>query len=37
MAESMNGLKRSHRCGGVVPVECGRNRHCYGMGGQTEK
>ena len=35
MAESMRGMKRSHRCTEVSAANIGRDRHRHGMG--TEK
>ena len=34
MAESMQGLKRTHRCGELSAANVGRDRHHHGMGAE---
>ena len=37
MAESMKGLKRSHRCTGTEQGKCGHPGYGYGMGTEEKK
>ena len=37
MAESMAGLKRTHRCTEVTAAQIGEKCHRYGLGSEEQK